>query len=156
MKQNKGFTLIELLVVIAIIGLMASVVLASLNSARAKAANSAVKANLVNARPEAALYFDLHNDYTGICEVTGNGPHTIGDNVSAAMLAGADISYDPGDYLRCNADSSGWIAFSKLKIAEGANAYFCVDSNGKGVLVDPLNVSNLYLLDGLTPTERCP
>jgi prepilin-type N-terminal cleavage/methylation domain-containing protein len=42
-KSNKGFTLIELLVVVAIIGLLSSIVLASVNSARLKAKDVSTK-----------------------------------------------------------------------------------------------------------------
>lgn len=47
-KFKKGFTLIELLIVIAIIGVLSSVALASLNSARSKSKEAAIKANLRN------------------------------------------------------------------------------------------------------------
>ena len=63
-KRNKGFTLIELLVVIAIIGILSSVVLASLNSARKKARDARRVADIKQLQLAEELYFDANRAYS--------------------------------------------------------------------------------------------
>lgn len=63
MPARRGFTLIELLVVIAIIGVLSSVILASLNSARVKARNANRVSQIQELGKGFALAFDSQNAY---------------------------------------------------------------------------------------------
>ena len=133
---SKGFTLIELLVVIAIIGILSSVVLASLNTARGKGANAAVKENLNNIRAQAELVYDSNspNGYTGptdnVC-VNAN----VAKGVAAAASAGggsvlATNAPNTAGNTSCYQAPATWVVQASLKVAEGGNAYWCVDSSG--------------------------
>lgn len=64
-RSLRGFTLIELLVVIAIIGVLASVILTSLSSAKNKSVDARTKANLSNLRSQAELYHTVSGSYRG-------------------------------------------------------------------------------------------
>jgi len=61
--RRRGFTLIELLVVIAIIGLLSSVVLASLNAARSKARDAYRRSSLQQLSVALELYYDTNGRY---------------------------------------------------------------------------------------------
>lgn len=66
-KKNSpaGFTLIELLVVISIISLLSSIVLTSVNSARAKARDARRVADFNQLRTALELYYDKYGVYPG-------------------------------------------------------------------------------------------
>ena len=114
--NKDGFTLIELLVVIAIIGILSSVVLASLNSARGKGADAAVKEDMHGIASQAEVYYDNNGSYSGVC----------GDvNVTKAL---ANASTTGGNPTTCNDSANAWAASATLK---GAGGFWCVDNGGK-------------------------
>ena len=81
--KKKGFTLIELLVVIAIIGLLASIVLVSLNSARGKARDVKRAADIRQVQTAVEMYYDTNGSYPVAAAWyggTGNCWGTVTDN----------------------------------------------------------------------------
>lgn len=138
---KSGFTLIELLVVVAIIGILASVVLASLNSARAKGVDAAIKGTLSNSRAQAALFYDENNqDYTGVCTGVGGISPMVLSALQKLNLAGvvgdntADFAYDATGVAAgsavCHESATEWAAIVSLKVPATASSGWCVDSAG--------------------------
>ena len=132
MKKNfqNGFTLIELLVVIAIIGILASVVLASLNSARNKGADAATKAQLANARAQAEIFYDSGSTYASVCSgANGIGPMNTAANSSSGSST-------------CASNANAWVMFATLKAGNANNNAWCVDSTGASKMGNIGNINN--------------
>ena len=86
LSNRKGFTLIELLVVIAIIGLLSSVVLASLNTARERARDAGRLSDVYQVQIALQLYYTTFGRYPNSDMAGLGGWDTPGNGTFIAPL----------------------------------------------------------------------
>ncbi len=138
---NKGFTLIELLVVISIISLLASVVLASITSARSKGKDASIKeeasqlVNLMN------LNYNTYGSYCNFqfgwvtsvagCASIANG--TYGANAQSICTNIYNNAVDAGSGMKIylnTAGVGGCAATYSMMIYLNDGKWFCSGSSG--------------------------
>ena len=116
--MKKGFTLIELLVVVAIIGMLSSIVLASLNTARGNARDARRQQDLKQIQTALELYYNDFNEYPG--EVA------------------CDTSKGSGSGNCSGYTGTGWSATSYIYVGLVGRGYI------SSLPVDPINSGNYY------------
>ncbi len=133
-KNTLGFTLIELLTVIMIIGILASVILVSMDTARKRAADTTIQNQMGQLRSLAeALYtFEKHYEdfYTVSLEASNTGDglkfNRVRDEINRISGGTFTVKFPADNYRE-------YCMYAPLVRESGV---FCVDSTGDAAIVD--------------------
>jgi len=136
-KNLKGFTLIELLVVIAIIGILSTVVIGSVNSARTKGKESAAITSIQGVRVDAEIFYDAAQTYASMCSNAGimklvnsatravAGGTTPADGTAISNTAIAAAGGTTGSAI-CTSSANAYVVALQLS----PTTAYCVDNTG--------------------------
>jgi general secretion pathway protein G len=116
-NTKRGFTLIELLVVVAIIGMLSSVVLASLNGARKKGRDARRLSDLKQLQTALELYYSDHNAYPVAASQSG---------VSTALTGLIPT------YITSVADDPLGGSYHYVYLSTGDGSFYCLGSIMEG------------------------
>ncbi|GEM_PF-2873181 len=138
--KKSGFTLIELLVVISIIGLLASIVLASLQNARKRGERSAIVSDLVTVRTQAALWFSNHGSSYGppfamnqACPTSGSSMFATDSTMKAALQAANNYvkSTPPITSTECASNGTKYVVIVRYSwtSSPSSSIEYCIDDS---------------------------
>lgn len=158
---TRGFTLIELLVVIALIGLLASIVLTSLNSARGKARDAERESDLRNLQTAIEVYASNNNGLYPVASTWQSQCVGWGAYAGSGVIPGLVPTYmssmpaDPGMVANSNRncylyESNG----SDYKILDYGQTSD-INTASAPVLIDPLRNSGATWQVPSAPAGPC-
>ncbi len=104
-KRQLGFTLLELLIVVAIIGILSSMAVVSLNSAKGKARDARRLADLSDLTQGLMLFHEIYGVYP--CGNAAEGTGTVDGSGSCTAPDGFLIGGDGGGNCYCPAGNPG-------------------------------------------------
>lgn len=140
-NKQKGFTLIELLVVIAIIGLLSSIILASLNGARKKGRDARRLADLKQLQVALELYY-------GDQAAPAYPVATAQTNVATALA-----SLSTGGYITNVPDDPLGGAYHYVYKSTSGGTFYCLGSIFEGTTAPQSTCNTTSLGSSLTGVQ---